>query len=116
MLLLTGCEHGRVSGIGGNGSKGLFSEGSGVDGGAGDGSTGEGDVPGLFGLSVSSNGENNNDGSNEGGIGSWTDVPGDSPKEIVNPEPGSLLLFGTGLLGSALSRSRLKRFLNRKKT
>ena len=32
---------------------------------------------------------------------------------LINPEPGSLLLFGTGLLGGAFNRSRLRRFFGK---
>ena len=39
---------------------------------------------------------------------------GNSSNTLVNPEPGSLLLFGTGLLSTALGRSRLRRLFKRK--
>ena len=90
LFLLSGCEK-----EGSNGVVSLLTGGSGVNG---NGYTEElivaNDPPGPLGPPIRVDGEDGN--------------------TIVNPEPGSLLLFGTGLVGSALSRSKLRRFFKKK--
>ena len=89
LLLLSGCEKE------GSGVVSLLTGGSGGNGnGYTEGLIVETDPPGPLGPPIRVDGENGN--------------------TIVNPEPGSLLLFGTGLVGSAISRSKLRRFFEKK--
>jgi len=85
LVFLSGCN---VGGGGYASLGGSFSDGG--SGGVG-GTGGFGDGGGVGGGAVG------------GGVG------GTGGGEAVNPEPGSLLLFGSGLLGAAWSRSRAKK-------
>ena len=98
LFLLSGCEKGA------DGVVSLLTGGSGSGGGS---------SIGLVDLSSGGGGGGYTDGDgDEGGGGGGSG--GGGGNTLVNPEPGSMLLFGTGLLGSALSRSKLRRFFKRK--
>ena len=57
-----------------------------------------------------------NNSSDDGGDADENGDSGNDPPALAHtPEPGSLLLFGTGLLGSALWRSTKRKFLNKRK-
>ena len=104
LFLLSGCEQGA------DGVVSLLTGGS--DGGGGSSISLSLIDPGGSGGGGGYTGEDEN-GSGGGSGGGSGDVGG-SDNTLVNPEPGSMLLFGTGLLGSALSRSRLRRFFKKK--
>ena len=113
VVFLSGCEvesgGGLSSLIGGSdGSSGTIGEG---------GSSGGSSGSAILLVSTSGDG---------GGSSIDTDPPAplgppvltrgdDNITPVVNPEPGSLLLFGSGLLGPFLSRSRLRQLFRKRK-
>ncbi len=97
ILFLSGCEGATTAALTLLGASStivedLTKDDGGVGGGGGSGDTG--------------------DTGGGGGGGGGGDVP---PTLAHSPEPGSMLLFGSGLLGAALSRSRFRGILRRRR-
>lgn len=95
-LLSTGCL------FGGGGSGGLFSSLGEFLSGSGSSSSGSVSPDTISLLSV-------NGGGTEGGSSQWSEgMYGNVPDiaTLHNPEPASLMLFGSGLAGAALLRRR----------